>query len=63
MDQKLSMTAFLDFLIVIVMVAMTVITNCHIDSRFDKLEKALVEMQSNQILLVNKSLGFDIMNM
>ncbi len=46
MNQKLSMTAFLDFLIVIVMVAiMTVITNCHIDSRFDKLEKALVEMQ------------------
>ena len=46
MNQKLSMTAFLDLLIVIVMVAaMTWITNCHIDSRFDKLEKALVEMQ------------------
>ena len=46
MNQKLSMTAFLDLLVVIVMVAaMTWITNCHIDSRFDKLEKALVEMQ------------------
>ena len=46
MNQNLSMTAFLDFLIVIVMVAaMTWITNCHIDSRFDKLEKALTEMQ------------------
>ena len=46
MNQKLSMTAFLDLLIVIVMVAaMTWITNCHIDSRLDKLEKALVEMQ------------------
>ena len=46
MNQNLSMTAFLDFLIVIVMVAaMTWITNCHIDSRFDKLEKALAEMQ------------------
>ena len=46
MNQNLSMTAFLDFLIVIVMVAaMTWITNCHIDSRFDKIEKALVEMQ------------------
>ena len=46
MDQNLSMTAFLDLLIVIVMVAaMTWITNCHIDSRFDKLEKALVKMQ------------------
>ena len=46
MNQKLSMTAFLDFLIVIVMVAaMTWITNYHIDSRFDKLEKALVEMR------------------
>ena len=46
MNQNLSMTAFLDFLIVIVLVAaMTWITNCHIDSRFDKLEKALVEMQ------------------
>ena len=46
MNQKLSMTAFLDLLIVIVMVAaMTWITNCHIDSRFDKFEKALVEMQ------------------
>ena len=46
MNQNLSMTAFLDLLIVIVMVAaMTWITNCHIDSRFDKLEKALVEMQ------------------
>lgn len=48
MNQKLSMMAFLDFLIVIVIVmvaAMTWITNCHIDSRFDKLEKALVEMQ------------------
>ena len=46
MNQKLSMTAFLDLLVVIVLVAaMTWITNCHIDSRFDKLEKALVEMQ------------------
>ena len=46
MDQKLSMTAFLDLIVVIMMVAaMTWITNCHIDSRFDKLEKALVEMQ------------------
>ena len=46
MNQNLSMTAFLDFLIVIVMVAaMTLITNWHIDDRFDKLEKALVEMQ------------------
>ena len=46
MNQNLNMTAFLDFLIVIVMVAaMTWITNCHIDSRFDKLEKALVKMQ------------------
>ena len=46
MNQKLSMTVFLDFLMVIVMVAaMTWITNCHIDSRFDKLEKALVEMR------------------
>ena len=46
MNQKLSMTAFLDLLIVIVLVAvMTLITNWHIDSRFDKLEKALAEMQ------------------
>ena len=46
MNQNLSMTAFLDFLIVIVMVAaMTWITNCHIGRRFDKLEKALAEMQ------------------
>ena len=46
MDQNLSMTAFLDLIVVIMMVAaMTWITNCHIDSRFDKLEKALVEMQ------------------
>lgn len=46
MNQSLSMTAFLDLLIVIVMVAaMTWITNCHIDSRFDRLEKALVEMR------------------
>ena len=46
MNQNLSMTAFLDLLIVIVMVAaMTCITNWHIDDRFDKLEKALVEMQ------------------
>ena len=46
MNQKLSMTAFLDLIVVIVLVAaMTWITNCHIDSRFDKLEKALVEMQ------------------
>ena len=46
MNQKLSMTAFLDLLVVIVLVAaMTWITNCHIDDRFDKLEKALVEMQ------------------
>ena len=46
MNQKLSMTAFLDLLVVIVLVAiMTVIINWHIDDRFDKLEKALVEMQ------------------
>ena len=46
MDQNLNTTLFLDLLLVIVMVAaMTLITNCHIDSRFDKLEKALVEMQ------------------
>ena len=46
MNQKLSMTAFLDLIVVIVLVAaMTWITNCHIDDRFDKLEKALVEMQ------------------
>ena len=46
MDQNLNTTLFLDLLLVIVMVAaMTWITNCHIDSRFDKLEKALVEMQ------------------
>ena len=46
MNQKLSMTAFLDLLVVIVLVAvMTLITNWHIDDRFDKLEKALVEMQ------------------
>ena len=46
MNQNLSMTAFLDLIVVIMMVAaMTWITNCHIDSRFDKLEKALVEMQ------------------
>ena len=46
MNQNLNTTLFLDLLIVIVMVAtMTWITNCHIDDRFDKLEKALVEMQ------------------
>ena len=46
MNQNLNTTLFLDLLIVIVMVAaMTWITNCHIDSRFDKLEKALAEMQ------------------
>lgn len=46
MNQKLNTTLFLDLLIVIAMVAaMTWITNCHIDSRFDKLEKALVEMR------------------
>ena len=46
MDQNLSMTAFLDLIVVIMMVAaMTWITNWHIDDRFDKLEKALVEMQ------------------
>ena len=46
MNQNLSMTVFLDLIVVIMMVAaMTWITNCHIDSRFDKLEKALVEMQ------------------
>ena len=46
MNQNLSMTVFLDLIVVIVMVAaMTWITNWHIDDRFDKLEKALVEMQ------------------
>ena len=46
MNQNLSMTVFLDLIVVIMMVAaMTWITNCHIDRRFDKLEKALVEMQ------------------
>ena len=46
MNQNLNTTLFLDLLVVIVMVAsMTWITNCHIDDRFDKLEKALVEMQ------------------
>ena len=46
MNQNLNTTLFLDLLLVLVMVAaMTWITNCHIDSRFDKLEKALVEMQ------------------
>ena len=46
MDQNLNTTLFLDLLLVIVVVAaMTLITNCHIDSRFDKLEKALVKMQ------------------
>ena len=46
MNQNLNTTLFLDLLVVIVLVAaMTWITNCHIDSRFDKLEKALVEMQ------------------
>lgn len=46
MNQNLSMTAFLDLLIVIVLVsAMTWITNCHIDYKFDRLEKALVEMR------------------
>ena len=46
MNQNLNTTLFLDLLVVIALVvAMTWITNCHIDSRFDKLEKALVEMQ------------------
>lgn len=46
MDKNLNTTLFLDLLVVIVLVAgMTWITNCHIDSRFDKLEKALVEMR------------------
>ena len=46
MDRNLNTTLFLDLLIVIVLVAiMTVIINWHIDDRFDKLEKALVEMQ------------------
>ena len=46
MDQNLNTTLFLDLLVVIVLVAvMTLITNWHIDDRFDKLEKALVEMQ------------------
>ena len=46
MNQNLNTMLFLDLLVVIVMVAaMNWITNCHIDSRFDKLEKALVEMQ------------------
>ena len=46
MNQNLNTTLFLDLLVVIVMVsAMTWITNCHIDDKFDKLEKALVEMQ------------------
>ena len=46
MNQNLNTTLFLDLLVVIVLVAaMTWITNWHIDDRFDKLEKALVEMQ------------------
>ena len=46
MNQNLNTMLFLDLLVVIVLVAaMTWITNFHIDSRFDKLEKALVEMQ------------------
>ena len=46
MNQNLNTTLFLDLLVVIVLVAvMTLITNWHIDSRFDKIEKALVEMQ------------------
>ena len=46
MNQNLNTTLFLDLLLVIVLVAvMTLITNWHIDDRFDKLEKALVEMQ------------------
>ena len=46
MNQNLNTTLFLDLIVVIVMVAaMTWITNWHIDDRFDKLEKALVEMQ------------------
>ena len=46
MDRNLTTTSFLDLIVVIVTVAiMTVIINWHIDDRFDKLEKALVEMQ------------------
>ena len=46
MNQNLNTTLFLDLIVVIVLVAaMTWITNWHIDDRFDKLEKALVEMQ------------------
>ena len=46
MNQNLNTMLFLDLIVVIVMVAiMTVIINWHIDDRFDKLEKALVEMQ------------------
>ena len=46
MDQNLNTTLFLDLLLVIVVVAaMTWITNWHIDDGFDKLEKALVKMQ------------------
>ena len=46
MNQNLNTTLFLDLLVVIVLVVvMTLITNWHIDDRFDKLEKALVEMQ------------------
>ena len=46
MNQNLNTTLFLDLLVVIVLVAaMTWITNWHIDDRFDKFEKALVEMQ------------------
>ena len=46
MNQNLNTTLFLDLLVVIVLVVvMTVIINWHIDDRFDKLEKALVEMQ------------------
>ena len=46
MNQNLNTTLFLDLLVVIVMVAiMTIIINWHIDDRFDKLERALVEMQ------------------
>ena len=46
MNQNLNTMLFLDLIVVIVLVAiMTVITNWHIDDRFDKLEKALIEMQ------------------
>lgn len=46
MNKNLNTLMLLDLLIVIATIAaMTWITNQHIDDRFDKLEKALVEMR------------------